>query len=198
MDRVITISRQHGSGGRQIGRLLSEKLNIPFYDKEIIAHAAEQSGIHGSHFDLVDQSDMSGPAYLISPGVAFELPLRDKVYLAQRSAILEIASKGPCVIVGRGAGEVLNGKVPLLRVFVYADRRTRIQRAVEQYHEPAETIEKRIDQIDKRRMAYYSFYEQKTGLFMNHFDLCIDSGKLGIEQAGKCRLDCVNRNCQVK
>ena len=183
MDRVITISRQHGSGGRQIGRLLSEKLNIPFYDKEIIAHAAEQSGIHGSHFDLVDQSDMSGPAYLISPGVAFELPLRDKVYLAQRSAILKIASKGPCVIVGRGAGEVLNGKVPLLRVFVYADRRTRIQRAVEQYHEPAETIEKRIDQIDKRRMAYYSFYEQKTGLFVNHFDLCIDSDKLGIDQA---------------
>lgn len=113
MDRVITISRQHGSGGRQIGRLSSEKLNIPFYDKEIIAHAAEQSGIHGSHFDLADQSDMSGPAYLTSPEVAFELPLRDKVYLAQRSAILEIASKGPCVIVGRGAGEVLNGKVPL-------------------------------------------------------------------------------------
>lgn len=189
MEKVIAISRQHGSGGRQIGRLLSKELGIPFYDREIIKQAAEDSGIHSAHFTEADLKRSSAPSYLLSPGVPFELPFSDKVYLAQRSAILNVASQGPCVIVGRGASEVLQGKVPVLRVFIYADIETRIQRAIKYYHEPEENIEKHIRQIDKKRMSYYSFYEKREAIWTEHFDLCINSGVLGIEKTAKLIAD---------
>ncbi len=183
MDKVIAISRQYGSGGRRIGQLVSERLGIPFYDREIIQRAAGQSGIHMSYFTDADQNGTGSPNYSITPGVPFELPLQDKLYLAQRDAILTLAANGPCVIVGRGACEVLKSQQPLLRVFIYADIKARIRRALEEYQEPPENIEKRIYDIDKKRMAYYSFYEGKTKQRTSCFDICIDSGNLGIDGA---------------
>ena len=183
MDKIIAISRQYGSGGRQIGRLVSERLGIPFYDKEIIQQAACQSGIHTSYFADADQNGTGSLLYSITPGVPFELPIQDKLYLAQREAILTLAADGPCVIVGRGACEVLKGQQPLLRVFIYADIGTRIKRALEEYEQPPENIERRICEIDKKRMAYHHFYEGKTRRKTEYFDICVDSGTLGIDGA---------------
>lgn len=183
MDKIVAISRQYGSGGRRIGQLVAERLGIPFYDKEIIQQAAGQSGIHASHFTEADQTGAGSPLYPLAPGVPFELPIQDRLYFAQRSAILALAAPGPCVMVGRGAGEVLKGRQSLLRVFIYAEIEARIQRALEEYQAPLEHIERRIKEIDKKRMAYYAFYEGASKQRTDHFDLCIDSGSLGIDGA---------------
>lgn len=179
--RIITISRQYGSGGRQIGERLAKRLGIPFYDKEIIDLAAKQSGIAEDFFVLPEQRE-----YLLrdfSVGASMEPSLGDKVYLAQAAVLRALAEKGPCVIVGRGAGGVLNGAVPLLNVFLYADLETRKQRAVEEYGDSAHRIEERIAAIDKKRAAYFKFYTGVNGGQMEHYDLCIDSGFTGIENA---------------
>lgn len=118
----------------------------------------------------------------LSEDVRHNFSLEEQAYMAQRDAILELAAKGPCVIVGRGACEVLRNRRSVLRTYIYADLDTRIRRTVEEYHESPENIEKRIRQIDKKRMAYYHFYEKKEILWTEHFDLCINSGKLGLDQ----------------
>lgn len=183
MDKVIAISRQHGSGGRQIGKLISEQLHIPFYDKEIVREAVCQSGLCAEQFDGADLRGAGNGLYSIVPGVPFELPVKDTLYLAQREAICNLAAGGPCVIVGRGACEVLKGRLPLLRVFIYADMETKIRRVVEEYQELPENAEKRLYAVDKKRMAYYSFYEKKEKERAKYFDICIDSGSLGIDGA---------------
>ncbi len=177
---VIAISRQYGSGDRQIGQHLSEVLGIPFYDKEIIRQAALNSGIDECHFSGADQRGAGSPLYSANPGVPFELPLSDKLYLAQHTALRQLAVNGACVIVGRGACGILKGIVPLLSVFLYADLPVRKKRIVEEYGEPSDNLEKKIRDTDKKRMAYYTFYEPAKQLWTEHFDLCIDSGRFGI------------------
>lgn len=188
MYKIITIGRQHGSGGRLVGKLAAEQLGIPFYDKEkIIERASKESSISIGMFENADVSGVGSLLYKLSEAFAEDvrrdIPLNDKIYIAQRNAILNIAKEGPCVIVGRGACEVLRDKYPILRAFVYADIESRIKRTVEQYNEPAENAEKYIRQIDKKRRAYYQYYEKKESLLTEHFDLCINSGKIGIDNA---------------
>lgn len=183
MSKVIAISRQYGSGGREIGELVSRQLNIPFYDKEIIREAARQSGFCEEYFADTDQNGAGSGLYSLLPGMVFELPVKDTRYLAQRDAICRLAARGPCVFVGRGACEVLKGQLPLLRVFIYADIEIRIRRVLEEYKESPANIGKRIHEVDKKRMAYYSFYEGESKQRINYFDLCINSGSLGIDGA---------------
>lgn len=178
-NKVITISRQYGSGGRQIGARLAQRLNLPLYDREMIALAAERSGISDDLFEEVEQRD-----YLfrdLLPGIAAEPPLCDKVYLAQRAVIHSLAAKGPCVMVGRGAGGVLKDVVPLLNVFLYADIELRARRAVEEYGDAPHKIKEHIEAIDKKRAAYFKFYAGRNGRQMEQYHLCIDSGFMGIE-----------------
>ena len=179
--RIITISRQYGSGGRQIGECLAKRLGIPFYDKEIIALAAIRSGIAEDFFVLSEQRE-----YLLrdfSMGASMEPSLSDKVYLAQTAVLRALAEKGPCVIVGRGAGGALKGTVPLLNIFIYADLKFRKQRAVEEYGDDANKIEERIATIDKKRAAYFRFYTGVNSRQIENYNLCIDSGFIGIETA---------------
>lgn len=184
MNKVIAISRQHGSGGRIIGKLVAERLGIPFYDKEIIKQAAQKSGINSEHFTSADQSDMihQTPAFVLSPGIPFESSFNDKMYMAQREAVLDIASREPCVIVGRGACGALKDKTSALCVFIYSDIENRKKRAIEEYHETPENIEKRIRKIDKKRMAYYNAHEKNESIWTENFNLCINSGIFGIEK----------------
>ncbi|MEG0369895.1 MAG: cytidylate kinase-like family protein, partial [Hungatella sp.] len=155
--QMITISRQYGSGGRLIGAKLAERLQIPFYDKEIIALAAKQSGVSDQFFA---QPEQTGALLLrdFTGGNAFGLPLGDQVYLAQADVIRTLAQKGPCVIVGRGAGAALSGMVSRLNVFVYADIAIRKRRVIEEYGEEAHKIEEYIAAIDKKRASYFKFY----------------------------------------
>lgn len=181
-NRTIAISRQYGSGGREIGARLAERLGIPFYDKEIIALAAKQSGVSG---ELFGQPEQAGSFILrdFSSGPPLGLSLGDRIYLAQHTVILALAQKGPCVIVGRGAGGTLRDAAPLMYVFVYASMESRKRRAIEEYGDPAHKIEKRMGVIDKKRAAYFRFYTGMDGMRMENYHLCVDSGAYGIKNA---------------
>ncbi|MEG1176330.1 MAG: cytidylate kinase-like family protein [Ruthenibacterium sp.] len=179
---IITISRQYGSGGRLIGAKLAEKLQIPFYGKEIIELAAQQSGVSGSFFA---QPEQAGSYFLrdFSAGVPTELPLGDKVYLTQYAALCALAKKGSCVIVGHGAGAALKNVMSVLNVFIYADLDTRKRRAIEEYGENPHKIEEHMAVIDKKRASYFKFYAGIDGRKTENYHLCIDSGRIGIEGA---------------
>lgn len=178
-NKVITISRQYGSGGREIGACLAKSLNLPFYDKELIALSAAQSGLSGNFFKEPERGDFLFRDFFC--GTVFEPSLNDKVYFAQCLAIRSIAAKGPCIIVGRGAGGILKDTTPLLNIFIYADIKTRMQRAVEEYGYSPHKIKEHIDAIDKKRSAYFKFYSGTNGREMENYHLCIDSGILGID-----------------
>lgn len=180
--RIITISRQYGSGGREIGAMLAKELAVPFYDRELISMAAEKSGISESFFENAEK-DRAGSIFGAVFGGPYEPPLSDKVYFAQCEVIREVAEKGPCIIVGRCANHVLSARDDVLNVFVYADAALRAKRAVEVYHDPAEKVAERIASIDKKRSAYYNYYTDSKYGQPENYQLCIDAGAFGIQKS---------------
>lgn len=187
---VITIGRQFGSGGRKVGKLLAEKLDIPYYDKELLAEAAKDSGICQEIFENHDEkptrsllfSLVTGMQMHGDPGSMYmDMPLNHKIFLAQFDAIRRIASEGPCVIVGRCADYVLRDKPNAVSVFVKADIRQRVERAVSLYGVDPAKAEETVRKADKQRASYYNYYATATWGDVNNYDLCVDTGKLGIE-----------------
>ena len=186
---IITISRQYGSGGRKIGQQLAQELNIPFYDKEIIDLAAKESGlavdfIRGQEQQLTQSLLFSIVTNFTSNSSAFNpnmLSLSDQVYLAEAKAIRELADKGPCVMVGRCADWVLEKDYDVLRVFVCAPIEDRCRRAVEEYGDKPENIQKAVQSIDKQRARYCQHYCDKAWEDADNYDLCLNSGTISIE-----------------
>lgn len=178
---IITISRQHGSGGREIGRRVAEQLGIPFYDREIIELAAKDSHIDISFFENSETKDAGSLIYDLSAGGHVMLPLTDRVYLQQVKTIRDIAQKGGCVIVGRCADAVLADYPHLLRVFIYANSEARRKRVEMFYHESAEELEK----LEKKRSSYYQHYTGKRFGDAENYDMCLDSGSLGLDECVK-------------
>ncbi len=187
-NHIITISRQYGSGGRKIGKQLAEKLNIPFYDKEVIDLAAKESGlaadfIRGQEQQLTQSllfsivTNFTGGGSL-NPNV---LSLSDQVYLAEANAIRQLAEQGDCVIVGRCADGVLEKEQELLRVYVCADLSERCKRAVEEYGDKPDNIQKTVKEIDKQRARYCQHYCDRAWEDADNYDLCLNSGKLGLD-----------------
>ena len=186
---IITISRQYGSGGRMIGQQLAKELNIPFYDKEIIDLAAKESGlavdfIRGQEQQLTQSLLFSIVTNFTSNSSAFNpnmLSLSDQVYLAEAKAIRELADKGPCVMVGRCADWVLEKDYDVLRVFVCAPIEDRCRRAVEEYGDKPENIQKAVQSIDKQRARYCQHYCDKAWEDAENYDLCLNSGTISLE-----------------
>ena len=187
---VITIGRQFGSGGRKVGKLLAEKLDIPYYDKELLAEAAKGSGICQEIFENHDEkptrsllfSLVTGMQMHGDPGSMYmDMPLNHKIFLAQFDAIRRIASEGPCVIVGRCADYVLRDNPNAVSVFVKADIHQRVERAVSLYGVDPAKAEETVRKADKQRASYYNYYATATWGDVNNYDLCVDTGKLGIE-----------------
>ena len=183
---VITISRQFGSGGRAVGQKLAQKLDIPFYDKELISLAAKESGMNPEVFKSIDETAANSLLYSLSMGMynfngplaMGDLPVNDKLYLLQHQLIKEIATKGPSVVVGRCADYVLKDSPHTINIFIYADMEYRKKRAVTVHNIEERRAETIINKTDKTRANYYSFYTgQKWGVAQN-YDLCIDSSKL--------------------
>lgn len=185
-NRVITISRQFGSGGRTIGKEVAAKLGIPCYDQEVIEKIAEKSGftqkfveehsedaVHGNWF----ANAMTGRNYYIHTDTA-----HDYLWMAQREAVLELAQKGPCVIVGRCADHILRDTADCLTVFIHADAKKRAERIVQQYGERNESPEKRLKDKDKKRAAYYQVYTDTKWGEVENYHIALDSGSLGIEK----------------
>ena len=187
---IITISRQYGSGGCQIGQQLAKELNLPFYDKEIIDLAAKESGlaadfIRGQEQQLTQSLLFSIVTNFTSNAGAFNpnmLSLSDQVYLAEAKAIRSLADKGSCVMVGRCADWVLEKDYDVLRVFVCAPIETRCKRAVEEYGDKAENIQKAVQNIDKQRARYCQHYCDKAWEDADNYDLCLNSGTISLDQ----------------
>ena len=182
-NRIITISREFGSGGRTVGKQVAQKLNIPCYDQELIEKIAEESGFAPAY--IKEQGEYAARAGWLSNALAGRfsngLTTQDQLWLLQRKVILELAEKGPCVIVGRCAEYILRNEADCLTAFIHADREKRGQRIVEIYGEREESPEKRLRDKDKRRAAYYQMYTDMTWGDARHYHVALDSGVLGIE-----------------
>nr|WP_325296804.1 cytidylate kinase-like family protein [uncultured Dysosmobacter sp.] len=183
-NRIITISREFGSGGRTVGKLAAQKLDIPCYDQEVIEKIAQQSGFSPAY--IKEQGEYAVRAGWLSNALASRfsngLTSQDQLWLIQRKVILELAEKGPCVLVGRCADYILREEADCLTVFIHANMDKRAERIVQVYGEREETPEKRLRDKDKRRAAYYQFYTDMTWGDARHYDVALDSGVFGIEK----------------
>lgn len=186
---VITIGRQYASGGRHVGEKLAERLGIPYYDKSILAEAARESGICEELFEKHDEkptrsllfSMMTGSSQMIGDtGTFMGMPLNHQIFLAQFEAIRHVAAQGPCVIVGRCADYVLRDQPNAISVFVKADLASRVVRAIERGADSTKA-EEIVRKQDKQRASYYNYYATDTWGDVNNYDLCVDTGKLGID-----------------
>lgn len=184
MNRVITISRQFGSGGRTIGRQVAEKLGIPCYDQELIEQLAEKSGFTKEYIKERSEYTERGGwlANALSGRAAGGMTNQDHIWIAQRELILELAAKGPCVMVGRCADYILQGQADCLNVFVHASMENRAERIVKMYGERDDAPEKRLRDKDKRRKAYYQFYTDTEWGRAENYHISLDSGALGIDK----------------
>lgn len=178
--RVITISREFGSGGRTIGKKVAEKLNIPCYDAQLLQKVAEESGFHESY---IKEAGEYAPGGFLNAAFSHQNSgpnNADYLWKIQYHLITELAEEGPCVIVGRCADYILKDKADCLRVFVHADLKFRAKRIVQEYGERDELPEERLKQKDKRRAAYYRFYTDMKWGYAENYDLILNSGTLGI------------------
>lgn len=191
MNTVITIGRQFGSGGREIGEKLAEHYGIKFYDKDLLKRAAKESGICPELFENNDEKPTSSFLYnLITDTYSFgyaspyvEMPLSHKVFLAQFDTIKRIAEEGSCIIVGRCADYALSDFNNCLSMFIYAPLEDRIERIASKYPDIKDQskLKDMIIKTDKARANYYNYYSSKKWGRADSYDLCVNSSKLGIE-----------------
>lgn len=194
-NRIVTISRQYGSGGREIGRRLAERLGIPYYDKELIILAAERSGYARSLFEEADQKASNSMIFSLmwagSMVNSYDLPLNDKIYLIQSGVIQQVARQGSCVIVGRCADYVLQDRFPCVNVFIHAALQKRMDRAVKVYGLSPDDVQSVLLKTDKRRETYYNYYTGRKFGDARNYTLSLDSLGVGIENAVRVMADYV-------
>lgn len=192
MNKIITISRQYGSGGREIGEKLANKLGIPFYDNELISRAAKESGFAESVFERAENKVTNSLLYSIAMGMSAygsqdlgftNLSLDDRIYLAQSEVIRKVAAEGPCVIVGRCADYILKENPNVVHVFIWADIKYRVDRATTMYNMPTKKAEENILKIDKRRANYYNYHANEKWGRAENYHLSIKSDYVGIDNA---------------
>lgn len=200
---VITIGRQFGSGGREVGRKIAEKLGIAFYDKELISVAAKQSGLCEQIFETHDEKPTSSFLYSLvmdtySLGYGgngyVDVPVGQKVFLAQFDAIKKLAEKESCVIVGRCADYALEGYDNVFNVFIHADKMERIARVMHRdgVKKEGDAWDK-INKSDKRRANYYNYYANKKWGDAKTYDLCLNSSIFGIEGSADMIIEAANK-----
>lgn len=188
MKTVITIGRQFGSGGREIGVRLAKELNIPFYDKEVLQKAAEESGLCEKIFDNFDEKPKSVlysiamDSYMFAvPGTSAGESLEQQVYLATYNTIRRIADQGPCVIIGRCADYALADHPNALKLFVSAPLETRLKNVEKREGLTLEKAKALVTRTDKRRSAYYEYYSSQKWGSVDSYDFCLDSSVFGID-----------------
>lgn len=186
MKRVITVSREFGSGGRSIGRMVAEKLGYAFYDSELVEEVAKRSGFSPEFIEESGEYASTRHSLLFSLATANQfsangLSVTDRLYLEQRKIIEELAEKGDCVIVGRCADFILRDRKDTLHVFIRADTESRAKRIVERYGESDKAPEKRLSDKDQKRKVYYKNYTGRNWGEAQNYDLCLNSSTLGLE-----------------
>ena len=186
--KIITVSREFGSGVRTIGRMIAEKLNIPFYDKELVDQIAMESGFAPKFVE--ENGEHSPGSSLFSyafapqgvPGVMNGLSTADFLWNIQCNVILQLADKGPCVIVGRNADYILKDRPDAMHIFIHANMDFRADRIVRLYGESEKAPTVRLQEKDKRRRVNYQHYTGRTWGMAQNYDLCLDSSTIGVEK----------------
>ena len=190
MNTIITIGRQAGSGGREIGEKLAEYFGIKFFDKELLTRAAKESGFCEEMIQLHDEKPTNSFLYnLVMDTYSFgynastfvDMPISHKIFLAQFDTVKKIADEGACVIVGRCADYALSDYKNVLKLFIYADEKDRVERVMKAYNMTEKESLERITKTDKQRQSYYNYYSSKKWGKAESYDLCINSSLLGIE-----------------
>ena len=184
MKRIITISREFGSGGRTIGKGVAEKLGIPCYDHEVIEQLVERSGFAADYVKSQSEYAPNGSLFVnaLNAGNFHGLSNQDKLWTMQRQIIEELGEKENCVIVGRCADYILRDRAECLKVFIHRDFQSRAERIVQVYGETEVPTEKRLKEKDKRRAAYYQFYTDQKWADLANYHIVLDSGVIGIEK----------------
>lgn len=170
---VITISREYGSGGRFVGKLVAEKLGISFYDKELISLSAKKSGLSEEYVELVDEKKKSGN---------YANNNDDRLFIAETKVIEQLAKKESCVIVGRCADYILKDNKDTIKVYLYSDDENKVKRAVKYYGLDEIDALKQINKINKERQKHYKFYTNREWKNQNNYDLLINVDKYGVEK----------------
>ena len=195
--KIITISREFGSGGRSVGRLVAEKLGIPFYDKELVDQVALESGFapkfveeHGEH---APGKSLFSYAFAPQgvPGIMNGMSTADFLWNIQCSVILQLAEKGPCVIVGRNADYILKDREDVLHAYIHADKKFRADRIVRLYGESEKSPEARLAEKDKRRHVNYQHYTGRVWGTAQNYDICLNTGTVGVEACADIIVDLV-------
>lgn len=196
MKKIITIGRELGSGGRTIGKMVANRLGLPYYDRELIDKAAENSGLTIQYIESSEQRITNSFLYNLAMGTSYgygilqnanrqTLPLSEQIYETQREVITKFANQGRCVIVGRCADQILADREDVFRVFIYADMDKRVQRGIQEYGMAKQTARKEIEKLDKERGRHYNIFTDKTWGDRHNYDLLLNSSKLDYENCAK-------------
>lgn len=197
---IITVGREFGSAGREIGYKVAEAFGIKLYDKEMLARAAKESGICEEIFETHDEKPTNSFLYSLvmdtysmgySGNTYTDMPINHKVFLAQFDAIKKIADEGPCILVGRCADYALESYKNVVSVFIHADMNARIRRIARIYDLTDAKAKDLIIKTDKKRSSYYNYYTNKKWSDAESYELCLTSSELGIEGTAKAIIDYV-------
>ena len=197
---IITIGREFGRAGREIGYKVAEAFGIKLYDKEMLARAAKESGICEEIFETHDEKPTNSFLYSLvmdtysmgySGNTYTDMPINHKVFLAQFDAIKKIADEGPCILVGRCADYALESYKNVVSVFIHADMNARIRRIARIYDLTDAKAKDLIIKTDKKRSSYYNYYTNKKWSDAESYELCLTSSELGIEGTAKAIIDYV-------
>ena len=190
--RIITISREFGSGGRFIGEEVARKLGIAYYDKNIISQIAEKSDLSPEYIqENAELSPKKGLfAYALAGRDITGKSVEDMVYEAQRKVILDLAKKEPCVIIGRNADYILKDRDDVLNVFIHGNMPEKIQRITDLYNVEKQKAVKMMEDTDKRRKTNYNFYTDQNWGKASNYTLCLNSSQLGYDRCEKIIMEC--------
>ena len=199
---VITISRQFGSGGHEVGEKLARQLDVPFYDKALIAMAAKQSGLSEEVFAHADEKATSSLLYsMVMGNYSFgarvpsvnEMPINDKLFIIQSDIIKKAAAEGPCVVIGRCADYILREHANCLNAFIHARKEDRIQRTLAKGECEERKASDFVTKKDKQRANYYNFYSNKRWDDLQNYDITIDSSRFTLDEAVELLMDAARK-----
>lgn len=201
MNTIITIGRQFGSAGREIGEKVAAYFGIPCYDKELLSRAAKESGFCEEMIESHDERPTNSFLYnLVMDTYSFgynassfmDMPISHKIFLAQFDTIKKIASEGPCVIVGRCADYALSDFDNCINLFIYGEEKVKIKRIMEKYNLSETKAKDMITKKDKQRQSYYNYYSSKKWGRADSYDLCMNSSLLGIDGTVKLIIQAID------
>lgn len=180
---VITISREYGSGGGEIGRRLSDYFNIPCYDKELLTIVAKESGYCKAYFEKYDEKPLKVLSYFGFDGCSNTLPINHQLFLKQFNLIQKLASEQSCIFVGRASNYALKEFNNVINIFIHGDFEFRRKRAIVEHNVPEEISASTVKKIDKERASYYKYYTDSYWGDAKNYHLCLDTSFIGIDEA---------------